>query len=205
MAPRRSHGPAPALWNRLPHAAVDAAAGERRVANEAFPDGIGEAHFEQGPPFARRTRWLALILTSAVMLAALLGAFGGAGETSAEAAAPEARLRVEAPPVARTGQYFEMRIAVAADRPLARPVLAVDEAYWRRITINTMVPAPAEESFEDGAFLFEFAPLEAGETMVFKLDAQINPSRWGDTRGAVALRDDGRVLARVPLRLRVLP
>lgn len=175
------------------------------MANGVFPDGISEAHRRSGSPFGRSFRWFMLFALGGILLAALLGAFGGLKNPTVTASGAGATLRVNAPAVLRNGEFFEMRYALEAHRPIARPVIAVAQSYWRDVTINTMVPAPASEGFEDGFFVFEFDPLEAGETIALKVDGQINPSLFGGTQGAVEARDDERTLARAGMRLTVLP
>ena len=184
------------------------AAGEHEVhplANGAFPDGISEAHLLTGSPVGRPFRWFMLVVLGAILLAALLGAFGGLKNPTVSASGADATLRVNAPAVLRSGEFFEMRLALEAHRPIAKPAIAVTQAYWRDLTINTMAPAPASERFEDGFFVFEFDPLEAGDAIELKVDGQVNPSLFGGTGGAVEARDDKRTLARARMELRVLP
>jgi len=175
------------------------------LANGAFPDGISETHLRTGSPFGRPLRWFMLFVLGAILLAALLGVFGGLKNPTVTASGTAATLRVNAPAVLRNGEFFEMRYALEAHRPLAKPTIAVAQSYWRDITINTMVPAPASEGFEDGFFVFEFDSLESGQAIEFKIDGQINPSLFGGTKGMVEARDDERTLARAVMELRVLP
>jgi hypothetical protein len=175
------------------------------VTNAALPDGISESHYRSGSPFARPLRWFMLVALGAILLGSFTGVFGGTKKPTAVARGTEATLRVEAPAVLRNGEFFEMRYALEAHRPIARPVIAVAQPYWRDVTINTMVPAPASEGFANGFFVFEFDPLEAGEAIELKVDGQINPSLFGGTAGAVEARDGERTLARAAMKLRVFP
>jgi len=173
--------------------------------NRAFPDGITEQHLRTGTPLAEYTRWFMLFVLGAILLAALLGVFGGHKKPTVTAEGTAATLRVDAPAVLRNGEFFEMRVLIEPKAAVARPVIAVAQPYWRDITVNTMIPAPASESYEDGYFVLEFDPIEPGKAIEFKVDGQINPSLFGGTEGVVEARDGDRVLARVPLELRVLP
>ena len=175
------------------------------MADGAFPDGISATHLRTGSPFGGPLRWFMLVALGAILLAALLGVFGGLKNPTVTASGTAATLRVNAPAVLRSGEFFEMRLGLAARRPIAKPVIAVAEPYWRDITINTMTPAPAGESFEDGFFVFEFDPLDAGKSIELKVDGQINPSLFGGTAGAVEARDGERTLARAAMELRVFP
>jgi hypothetical protein len=175
------------------------------LTNGAFPDGISATHLRTGSPFSGPLRWFMLFALGAILLAALLGVFGGLKNPTVTAKGPEATLRVNAPAVLRSGEFFEMRFALEARQPVAKPVIAVAEPYWRDITINTMTPAPVSERFEDGFFVFEFDPLDAGKAIELKVDGQINPSLFGGTAGAVEARDGERKLARAAMKLRVFP
>jgi hypothetical protein len=168
-----------------------------------YPDGIGEKHFERrGIP---GSRWFMLVALGAILGAAMLGAFGGGSSPSVSVKGERAALTVEAPRTLRNGEFFEIRLRADAVAPLARPTIAVSAEYWRGLTINTMIPAPASEAFEDEYYIFEFEPLDGGERLELKIDGQVNPSLFGGTQGAVELRDGEGLLAAIPMRLRVLP
>lgn len=172
----------------------------------SFPDGISEPHADPATGRGRgRRRWLALILLSALMIAALLGLFGGGKTRPVLAAGDTATLEVRTPRVIRNGEFFETHIRVTARAPIAKAVIAVDTTLWRDMTINTMVPAPSEESFKDGAFRFDYGPLKPGESIDIKIDGQINPPLFAGTRGTVAVLDGERELAAIPLHITVLP
>jgi hypothetical protein len=175
------------------------------LANKAFPDGVGASHRQAQSPLASHLRWWLLAVIGLVLLAALWGMFGGGKTSATTAAGPEATLRIDAPAIVRNGETFEMRFTVEAHRAITRPVIGVAESYWRGIVLNSSTPRPSGESFENGLFLFEFEPLEPGAAMVFKIDAEVSPSRRGRTEGLAAVRDGQRLLAQGPISLRVLP
>ena len=76
---------------------------------------------------------------------------------------------------------------------------------WKDFTVNTMVPAAAEERFADGRFRFSYGPVEAGKAIVVKIDSQINPSLVGGTAGHVAVYDGETLLAELPVAIAVRP
>ncbi|MCR5870338.1 MULTISPECIES: hypothetical protein [unclassified Sphingomonas] len=173
------------------------------MAHSTYPDGIDPAHAE--PRGGAWRRWIAVLLLAAIMLAALLGAFGGGKARPVIVESGAARLEIRTPRVIRNGEFFETHIRVTARAPVAKAVVAIDAGLWRDMTINTMIPAAGEESFKDGAFEFDFGPLKAGETLAIKIDGQINPPLLAGTRGRIALFDGERELATVPLAITVLP
>lgn len=175
--------------------------GKDRAAS--FPDGIEEKHLDAGDRHAGG--WLALAILGILLGSALLGAFGGGPDPTRTVRASAATLAVTAPRVLRNGEFFEIRVRVTARRAIAKPVLAVSPEYWRHLTINAMIPAPAGETFEDGRLLFEYGPLDAGKGLEVKIDGQINPARLGNSGGTVTLRDGKMPLAELPVHLRVFP
>lgn len=168
----------------------------------AFPDGIAARNLE--PPRAGRN-WLSLAVLSLVMLAALIGLFGGGRSRPIVVDGAAARFEVASPRTIRNGEFFETRIRVEAKQPIAKAVLVVPASLWRDMTVNTMIPAPAEEKAERGAFRFDYGALKAGDVLDIKIDGQINPPLFAGTRGTVELADDQRPIASVPLTIRVLP
>ena len=171
-----------------------------------YPDGIDPGHAEvRGFGGRGQRRWIALALLSLLMLAALLGLFGGGRTRPMVAEGLDARLEISTPRVIRNGEFFEMRVRIIARRAVEKAVLAVPTSLWRDMTINTMIPAAREERFKGGVFRFEYGPLEPGETLDIKIDGQINPPLFLGTSGRVAVLDDTRELTAIPLEITVLP
>lgn len=168
-----------------------------------WPEGIEERHLR-----ARGTRLHAwptgLVLFALVLLGAVLGTFGLRDRLTAEGAG--VRLVVEGPKRIRSGEFFEMLFTVDAEREIKDAVLSIDPGIWHDITINTMIPQPAEEGFEDGAFRFHFGALTAGSRLLVKVDGQVNPAYPpGTNRGAVELVDGAATLARIDYEMKVFP
>ena len=175
----------------------------RSARPHSYPDGIVPEHVQrQG---GRWRRWIAVVLLGALMLAALLGAFGGGKTRPLVAEGNDARIVIVTPRVIRNGEFFEMRVRVTARRAIGKAVLAVPVPLWRDMTINTMIPAATEEEAKHGIFRFDYGALEPGETFDIKVDGQINPPLFAGTQGRIALLDDTRELAAIPLEITVLP
>lgn len=171
---------------------------------ERYPDGISESHVSIRR-WHRGANPLSFIILAAIILIALSGALGGLPNPARTAAGPKARLTLEAPEIARSGMFFEMRLRVDAVGAIAKPIVAVSPGYWRELTVNTIIPAAAEESYGRGGYRFEYAPLAAGDTLLIKVDGQINPALVGGTAGRITLYDGEAPLAALPTRIRVRP
>lgn len=172
---------------------------------QSLPEGITDYHFTTGARRPLVRGLVPLVILGGLMVAALLGVFGGVSNTVTRVIGPAATLTVDAPATLRNGEFFEMRVQVQASAPIAEPVIAVSPGYWRELTINTMIPAASDEEHKDGLFRFTYPALASGATMEFKVDGQVNPSRFGGTDGTITLFDGEREVARIPLHLRVLP
>lgn len=169
-----------------------------------YPDGLGEFH-ERDRPVRRMVNWIALFGLLALLVLAATGLLGGGSRPVTSVRTPAADLAVKTPSVLRSGMFFEAEIQARVKQPVAKPVLAISESYWRDITINTILPAATGEKSEEGMVLLEFDAMEAGDVLTLKIDGQINPSLFAGTHGRIELRDDERLLAAIPLELTVLP
>lgn len=170
-----------------------------------YPDGIVADHADRRGRLHRHANLVSLAVLFGVMLLGFSGLLGGARTDPRQAEFADATLRVTTPRTLRNGVFFEMRVEVTAKRSIGKLVVALPPRLWRDMTINTMVPAPTEEAFEDGAFRFDYGALEAGKTLVMKVDGQINPPLTLGNSGEVALYDDKRRIGAVPVRIAVLP
>lgn len=148
---------------------------------------------------------ISILLLGGLLLAALLGLTGGQPSPVNRADFGEARLTVKTPTTIRNGEFFETELTVTAQSPIGDAVIAVTPTLWRDMTVNTMIPAPAKESFVDGRFHFSFGPLAKGEALHVKIDGQINPPLFAGTRGEIAVFDENRRLGAMPLHIKVLP
>ena len=176
---------------------------DRASADERWPDGLSARHQRAAMGWRRYTRPTALVVLALVMAAALAG-LAGVEETLTEEAGV-ATVTWHAPARIRNGEFFEMRLEVAAHEPIGELVVGVDAGLWEDFTINTFFPAAAEEASEGGELLFTFGPLEAGATFLMKVDAQINPDMLWRNEGTVTVYDGERAIVELPIVMEVLP
>ena len=166
-----------------------------------WPDGLEDRH--AAPPAGFRSLPIGLIVLSLVMTAGLLGLAGR--EETESASGGGVRLEWHAPTVIRNGEFLEMRVTLESTVAIARPVLGVDASLWEDFTVNSFIPAAVGESSEDGEFRFEFGPMDAGASLLVKIDAQINPDTLGGNAGVVTVYDGDQSLVSLPVQIEVLP
>lgn len=148
---------------------------------------------------------ISILILGGLLLAAFLGFTGGQPSPPRTLDFGDARLVVKTPTTIRNGEFFETDLTVTAQAPIGDAVIAVSPALWQDMTVNTMIPAPAEESFGDGLFRFSYGPLDAGDSVHVKIDGQINPPLFAGTGGEIAVFDGSRRIGAMPLRIKVLP
>lgn len=157
----------------------------------------------RGTPWIRRL--LIAVLIAAPLAIAMTGVLGGGPMRDNVARAPEATLTVTAPPVLRSGNWFEVQVSARPNRDLADLTIAIDQPLWDRQSIDTIAPDAEKAEFKDGRYRYSFGPAKAGETFAVKFDGQIQPNGLRRLRGAMRLMDGEAELARVPLTITVLP
>ena len=119
-----------------------------RNGEDALPDGLSDEHLHSPGGWRRRGGVIALIALSLLMVAALVG-LAGVEETLAEES-EVATVAWHAPQRIRNGQFLEMRLQVDAHERIDELVVGIDASLWEDFTINTLIPAAAEEASEDG-------------------------------------------------------
>ena len=143
-------------------------------------------------------------LTSLLLLAGLLNAFGQRPETS-KAGTTAASLKVYAPTRLRGGLYYQARFTVTARQDLKNATLVLDPGWGEGITINTIAPSPVGEASRDGDLVFELGHVKAGTSHILFVQQQINPTNIGRRSQDVALYDGDTFLTSVDRTVTVFP
>jgi hypothetical protein len=168
------------------------------------PQGIDEVHIN-AVSWHKHASPASILIIGALLVAALLGAFGGQPHPIRKITTPAAAIELQLPEILRNGEFFEMRIMITARRSFADLRLSVDSGYWRDLTINTMVPAPSQETSEKDQYIFSYGPVKSGQKLTLKFDGQINPPMFAGTNGHLKLMDGAQTVSVIPVELRVLP
>jgi len=168
-----------------------------------FPDGIDERNANPVAGWRRHASPLGLVAFGLVVARALFGVRGH--ERTWAASGGGVDLEVHAPEVIRNGEFFELRVRVTADDALDELVIGVDESLWEDVTVNTLIPAAADEVSADGEVRFTFAELPAGTDFLLKVDLQVNPDIIAGNDGAITVYDGNERLTSADLTITVLP
>jgi hypothetical protein len=179
--------------------------GDGQAQCKSFPDNLDETHVAGSPGRDRIASVIALVLLTILLGTAFTGVLGGWPSRTAQIVAPSVTLSVKTPRTLRNGMFFETEIAVTPRRPVQDLTIAVDRSLWKDFTVNTMIPAAADETFEDGRYRFSYGAVEAGKSLVVKIDSQINPSLIGGTAGGLAVYDGDTLLTELPISIEVRP
>ena len=169
----------------------------------AMPDGIRAEHASLPSARTRHANPIGVIVLGVLVAVAMLGFAGRERTTSASGGGVE--MTLHAPELIRSGEFFEFRLEVRTATAVDDLVIAIPVALWEDVTINTMIPAPAEESSEAGEILLAYGPFEPGSTFVLKVDAQINPDILGPNEGTLRISDGDVTLVELPVTMGVLP
>jgi hypothetical protein len=145
-----------------------------------------------------------LCVLGIVVLAALLNVFGQHPATT-RAAGGRASLEVQSPADLRGGLIFQTRLTVRARSALQKPTIVMQHGWFESMSVNSIVPNPAQMSSRDGSVSMTFAPLKAGRSLVVWLYFQVNPTNLGKRSQDVELDDGTQRLAGVHRSVTVWP
>jgi hypothetical protein len=151
---------------------------------------------------AMRRFWIALF---ALIAAAALAGLIGQRPVHSEAAAPQARLTLQAPEVVRGGLFFQSRIDVRALADIEHPRLVLDEGWLEGMQVNSIEPAAESESSRDGRLVLSYGALAPGDLLRIYLQFEVDPTNVGDRSYGLELDDEERPIARIDRQIRVLP
>ncbi len=149
-------------------------------------------------------RWAILALLVALVLAALLNAFGQQPQTDV-ARAGGVELEVYSPERLRSGLFFMSRFTIQAEEEIEAATLVLDPGWLEGITLNSLVPAPVGEANRDGKVAFDLGRVRAGTKHVFFLHFQVNPTELGRRPQDVALYDGDELLLEIDRMVTVFP
>jgi hypothetical protein len=150
------------------------------------------------------SRRIGYALLAAVAILGLFNVFGQqATTTTLDATA--ATFELHAPARLRGGLLYMARFRVAAKQDLQKATLVLDSGWAENITINTIEPAPVDETSENGRLALELGPLPTGQSYVLYMEFQVNPTNVGRQSQDVELRDGDTHIATISRTATVFP
>ena len=84
-------------------------------------------------------------------------------------------------------------------------VIVLDPGWAEQTSINTIEPAPVDETGEDGRLVLGYGKLGPGDELVVYLQFQVNPTNVGRRSQRVELRDGPKLVAAADRTVTVFP
>jgi len=155
----------------------------------------------------RHQVWVRRGILSVIAVVPVLGLlnFFGQRPSDTEASGPAATLSLSAPERVRGGLLFQAHFTIEARRELKNAALLLHPDWLQGLTMNTLEPAPTEETSENGALRFEYGAIEAGKRFDVFLQFQVNPTAVGKRKQWVDLVDGETRVASIKRDLFIFP
>ena len=170
------------------------------------PDGLTlKRHRDmEGRHWWVHVRRVLLVLLAAVLIVALLNLFGQRPESST-AATPRASLKVYAPVHARSGVVYAARFHITARQDIKDAFLVLDPGWAEGYTVNGLAPQPLTEADRNGRIAYGFGHLPAGQSLIFFMSLQVNPTNVGRRSQNVELDDGETPILTIHRKITIFP
>lgn len=156
---------------------------------------VGDLEIDEHIGFQRRSwrvQWIAQTGIVLIVLAGLIGFFGGGGV--ANATAEVGSVRVEYPRFMRAHVPVEIRVFLADDaRDPGATSITIDAAFFDAFTIEQVSPKPEKETLGAGGIVFEFARSAGAHGPIIW---QVKSTQTGLRSAAITVEGEPTVLAR---------
>ena len=149
-------------------------------------------------------RRVLLSLLAAVLVAGLLNVFGQRPDTDL-VSAPAASLEVFAPVHARSGVVYAARFHITAHQDLKDAYLVLDPGWAEGYTVNGLAPQPLTEADRNGRLAYGFGHIPAGQSLIFFMSLQVNPTNVGHRSQNVELDDGEKPILTVHRNITIFP
>jgi hypothetical protein len=159
-----------------------------------------------GRAVERWTPRILFVLICAIPVLALFNVFGQSPDVK-KVANPNgvATLELSAPTSVRSGLLWQARFDIQAKREIKDAVLVLDSGWLESMTLNTVEPAPANETSRNGSLAFDLGDIPAGKLWRQYLQFQANPVNAGSQSQGVTLYDGNVPLLHLNRDLKVWP
>ncbi|HEY8726563.1 MAG TPA: hypothetical protein VIL91_07650 [Gaiellaceae bacterium] len=149
-------------------------------------------------------RRVLLTLLALFVVAGLVNVFGQRPHTD-RASAAAASLEVYAPAHLRSGLIYAARFHITAHRDLKDAFLVLDPGWAEGYTVNGVAPQPVTEASRNGRIAFGFGHIPAGDSLIFFLSLQVNPTNVGRRSQDVRLTDGEQPILTIHRKVTIFP
>jgi len=149
-------------------------------------------------------RRVLLALLSAFLLAGLLDVFGQRPDTDLVSASA-ASLKVFAPVHARSGVVYAARFHITAHHDIKDAYLVLDPGWAEGYTVNGLAPQPLKEANRNGRLAYGFGHIPAGQSLIFFMSLQVNPTNIGRRSQNVELDDGEKPILTIHRSITIFP
>lgn len=149
-------------------------------------------------------RWSVVMLLTVFALLGLANVFGQ-NPTHSTGTGELATLDVSAPNRLRGGIFFQGRFSIHAARELEHATILLDSGWFDSIHINSYSPEPVGFAYRDGKLVLDYGHVAAGDTLVARLQFQVNATNIGRRSQGVELHDGETPLAAVDRTVTIFP
>src|SRR5204862_2139208 len=149
-------------------------------------------------------RRILLALLTAVLVAGLFNVFGQRPHNSI-AATPAASLKVYAPVHARSGLVYAARFHITARHDIKDAFLVLDPGWAEGYTVNGLAPQPVTEADRNGRLAYGFGHIPAGQSLIFFMSLQVNPTNVGRHAQNVELDDGETPILTIHRQITIFP
>jgi len=155
----------------------------------------------RGELVARRLLLALLALLAVLGLANVFGQSPHHSVGTGEAAT----LEVSAPDRLRGGVFYQGRFEIHARRELEHATLLLDSGWFESMHINSYSPEPVGTAYRNGRLALDYGHVAAGDTLVARLQFQVNATNTGRRSQGVQLHDEDEPLAAVDRTVTIFP
>jgi hypothetical protein len=149
-------------------------------------------------------RRVLLALLAAFLVAGLVDVFGQRPDTDL-VSAPAASLKVFAPVRARSGVVYAARFHITAHHNIKDAYLILDPGWAEGYTVNGLAPQPLTEADRNGRIAYGFGHIPAGQSLIFFMSLQVNPTNVGHRSQNVELDDGEKPILIVHRNITIFP
>src|SRR5207253_1623482 len=124
---------------------------------------------------------------------------------SSVAVTPRASLKVYAPVHLRSGLVYAARFHITARDDIKDAFLVLDPSWAEGYTVNGVAPQPVTEADRNGRIAYGFGHIPAGQSLIFFMSLQVNPTNVGRHSQNVELDDGETPILTVHRKVTIFP